>query len=63
MSSEPCYTGLALKGVEETACKKEDRSSSGESEADMGSVLFSCMLQNDKERKQERGGVNTADRK
>lgn len=45
MSSEPCYTGLALKGVEETACKKEDRSSSGESEADMGSVLFSCMLQ------------------
>lgn len=44
MSSEPCYTGLALKGVGETACKK-DRSSSGESEADMGSVLFSCMLQ------------------
>lgn len=45
MSSEPCYTGLALKAVEDTACKKEeDRSSSGESKADMSSVLFSCML-------------------
>lgn len=29
MSSEPCDTGLVLKGVGETACKKEDRSSSG----------------------------------
>lgn len=45
MSSEPCYTGLALKGVEDTACKKEeDRGSSEESKADMSSVLFSCML-------------------
>lgn len=35
-----------LKDVQETACeRKEDRSSSGESEADTGSVLFSCMLQ------------------
>lgn len=46
MSSEPCYTGLALKGVEDTACKKEEgRCSSGESEIDMRSALFSCMLQ------------------
>ena len=52
-----------LKGYKTLHSRKKRIDAAQESETDMRSALFSCMLQNGKERRQAHGSMNTTQRR